>query len=245
MKIVICDDEKSTCAELEDILKDYAVERGRKIHTEVFLRGDTLKEYLARGEEPDVLFLDIRIPAIDGVEVGVYIREVLENEKICIVYISSKEQYALQLFQNRPFDFLVKPLERQKIFQVLDRIFRVTGKGVRDFEYQNHGSLVRVSWQEILYFQSNGRKISIITKGKNHSFYGKLTDLEIKVPKEMFLKIHKSYLINFNYVSEYNYEWVRMVNGDILNISKRNRAEIRKTIMEREMDEFGNCEFDS
>lgn len=52
--------------------------------------------------------------------------------------------------------------------------------------------------------------------------------------------IHKSYLINYNYVKEYTYEWVKMINGDILNISKVNRAAVRRKILERETDEFRN-----
>lgn len=245
MEIIICDDEVSTCAELEALLEEYAAKRNIRLHTEVFFRGDTMKQYFSAGQEADVLFLDIRIPAIDGVELGAFIRDELENEKMCIVYISSREQYALQLFQNRPFDFLIKPLERQKIFQVMDRICRVMGKEIREFEFQDHGTLHRVPWQEIYYFQSDGRKIRVFTKVKNYCFYGKLCDIEKKVPEKLFLSIHKSYLINFTYVREYHYEWVQMVNGDVLGISKRNRAEIRKVIMEREMDAFGYNESDS
>lgn len=55
-----------------------------------------------------------------------------------------------------------------------------------------------------------------------------------------FLKIHKSYLINRNYVKEFTYEWVKMNNGDILNISKANRADVRRKILESAADECGN-----
>lgn len=84
-------------------------------------------EYLKR-EKINILFLDIELPGKDGVMVGKYIREVLEDENIFLVYISSKENYALQLFQNRPFDFLVKPIEQAKIYHVLDNICRISGK---------------------------------------------------------------------------------------------------------------------
>lgn len=108
MKTVICDDEKSTCSELEEIILKYAKEKSVSLVTEVFYSGDTLLDYLKR-EKINILFLDIELPGKDGVMVGKYIREVLEEENIFLIYISSKENYALQLFQNRPFDFLVKP----------------------------------------------------------------------------------------------------------------------------------------
>ena len=121
MKTIICDDEKSTCSELEEIILKYAKEKSVSLVTEVFYSGDTLLDYLKR-EKINILFLDIELPGKDGVMVGKYIREVLEEENIFLIYISSKENYALQLFQNRPFDFLVKPIEAAKIYHVLDNL---------------------------------------------------------------------------------------------------------------------------
>lgn len=240
MKIVICDDEKSTCAELERIIMGYASKYGAKLQVDVFLSGDTLTEWLYREEAPEVLFLDIELPGINGVAVGDYIRRILENEQIFIVYISSKKNYAMQLFQNRPFDFLVKPLNEKMVHHVLDNIYRVMGKTDSFFEYSSKGIIYRIPCKDILYFQSIGRKINIVTRKEMKTFYGKLTEVQEAVSEYLFLGIHKSYLINFNYVKEYTYEWVKMLNGDILSISKVNRAEIRKKILERETDEFRN-----
>ena len=240
MRTIICDDEKSTCAELEQMLLNYASERAIKLDVDVFFSGDTLTNYLYKEEAPDILFLDIELPVSNGVVVGDYIRRVLENEQIFIIYISSKEQYALQLFKNRPFDFLVKPLDEKKIFHILDNIFRIIGKSNCAFEYQNKGVAYRIQYRDILYFQSVGRKINIIMRQETKCFYGKLADVAVKIPEYLFLNIHKSYLVNFNYVKEYTYEWVKMVNGDILNISRANRAKVRRKILERETDEFRN-----
>ena len=71
------------------------------------------------------------------------------------------------------------------------------------------------------------------------TFYGKLSEIEEKMP-EFFWKIHKSYLINRNYAKEFTYEWVKMSNGDILNISQVNRADVRRKILESVADEFRN-----
>ena len=108
MRAMICDDEKNTCTELEEILISYTSERGVQLDVDVFFSGDSMISYLREKEASDILFLDIEIPGADGVVVGDYIRSVLENEQVYIIYISSKEQYALRLFQNRPFDFLIR-----------------------------------------------------------------------------------------------------------------------------------------
>ena len=146
MKAIICDDEKSTCSELEEIILKYAKEKRVPLVTEVFYSGDILLDYLKR-EKINILFLDIELPGKDGVMVGKYIREVLEEENIFLVYISSKENYALQLFQNRPFDFLVKPIEQMKIYHVLDNIYRISGKNSAGFKFQVQNSTYRILYK--------------------------------------------------------------------------------------------------
>ena len=161
-------------------------------------------------------------------------------ENIFLIYISSKENYALQLFQNRPFDFLVKPIEPAKIYHVLDNIYRISEKNSVGFEFQTQNSTYRISYKDILYFQSTGRKINIVMKKEIRTFYGKLNEIEKRIPENVFLRIHKSYLVNKNYVKEFTYEWVKMLNGDVLNISKINRADVRRKILESAADEFKN-----
>lgn len=239
MKAIICDDEKSTCSEIEELLLKYAREKNVSLVTEVFYAGDALLDHLKR-EKINILFLDIELPGKDGVMVGKYIREVLEDENIFLVYISSKENYALQLFQNRPFDFLVKPIEQAKIYHVLDNIYRISGKNSVGFKFQTQNSTYRISYEDILYFQSTGRKINIVMQKEVKMFYGKLNEIEEKIPENLFLRIHKSYLVNKNYVKEFTYEWVKMINGDILNISKTNRPDVRRKILESAADEFKN-----
>ena len=239
MKAIICDDEKSTCSELEEIILKYAKEKRVPLVTEVFYSGDILLDYLKR-EKINILFLDIELPGKDGVMVGKYIREVLEEENIFLVYISSKENYALQLFQNRPFDFLVKPIEQAKIYHVLDNICRISGKNSAEFKFQVQNSTYRILYKDILYFQSAGRKINIVMKKEVRTFYGKLNEIEEKIPENLFLRIHKSYLVNKSYVKGFTYEWVKMLNGDVLNISKINRADVRRKILESAADEFEN-----
>lgn len=239
MRAIICDDEKSTCSELEEIILKYAKEKRVPLVTEVFYSGDILLDYLKR-EKINILFLDIELPGKDGVMVGKYIREVLEEENIFLVYISSKENYALQLFQNRPFDFLVKPIEQAKIYHVLDNICRISGKNSAEFKFQVQNSTYCILYKDILYFQSAGRKINIVMKREVRTFYGKLNEIEEKLPENLFLRIHKSYLVNKSYVKGFTYEWVKMLNGDVLNISKINRADVRRKILESAADEFEN-----
>lgn len=236
MNLIICDDEKSTCVQLERIVKEYIAEK--KIHMKIhrFYSGDGLKEYMEHGGTVDILFLDIELPGMDGIRVGDFIRKEMENEQMFLIYISSKEQYAIQLFKNRPFDFLVKPIDKAEIFRNLDNIFKIIGRENHFFEYRNQTTLIRIPYNDILYFQSIGKKIEIVMNHEVQSYYGKLKDLKNALPEFLFLSIHKSYIINRNYVKEYTYERITMVNDQILNISKANRPRVRKVLLENGKD---------
>lgn len=102
IRVAICDDEIGTCSELENMILDHARIQALQIETEVFYSGETLFRAIKDKDKYDLVFLDIQLLQLDGVQVGKQIREQLGNEKISIVYISSKETYAMSLFQVRP-----------------------------------------------------------------------------------------------------------------------------------------------
>ena len=118
--IAICDDEIGTCNDIENIILSFSKSYAIQIETEVFYSGETL--YYSIREDLSVwpcFFLIFNLLQMDGVQVGKQIREQLGNENISIVYISSKETYAMSLFQVRPLDFLIKPIAKDKIFETL------------------------------------------------------------------------------------------------------------------------------
>lgn len=234
IRILLCDDEVRICSELEDMIREYTLKYEIEAEIEIFYSGESLQSYMSNQKEVDLVFLDIEFSGVNGIDVGKYIREVLENEYTVLVYISWKMQYAMELFQNRPFDFLIKPLEKESVWKVLEKIFKLLKKENLFFEFQSNYSLQRVPYKDIFYFQSKGKKIEIVTKKGIIEFYGKLQDAERQFPSGSFLKIHKSFRIHSAYVQEYHYEWVKMINGDILSISKVNRTEIKRRLLNQQ-----------
>ncbi len=234
LNIVICDDEKGTCEELKDILINHSSRNQTSYHIETYYTGTDLSEALMNHNRADILFLDIALPVVDGINVGKMIRNTMGDEQTVIVYISSSKSYALDLFQNRPFDFLTKPLEEEKITSVMDKILQFLGKNVSFLEFQNKGKLYKIPYRDILYLQSEKRKIRVVTVRGIKEYYGKLNEAEELLPADTFLKIHKSYLINTHFVETYTYEQITMVDGSVLNISQPQRPYVRKKILESE-----------
>ncbi len=232
-KIGICDDDKVLCSVLEEQIYGLSKEIEIKVDVEVWYSGESIQNDLEKGIELDLLFLDIELAQKDGIAVGKFIRNEMEDMQTHIVYISSKENYAMQLFKVQPLDFLIKPISTENIREALIRSVKQKRSADIYFEYQKGNSVFRVPVRNIAYFMSMDKKIRIVTKDGAEEFYGKLKNIANTLPAD-FLTIHQSYIINQAYVIEYSYEMVKMVDGEHLNISKPYRKETRSKIIQRQ-----------
>lgn len=235
LRIAICDDEKITCRQLEDMLCDISENIQHEFEIEVYYSGEELYNFLLKGNSYDLILLDIELHEINGVEIGKKIRNDLNDEVTQIVYISSKESYAMELFEVRPLNFIIKPISREKVELILMKAIKLLEKDCRYFEYKYNNVNFNIPTNDILYFESNGRKVNIILSDEIKSFYGKLSEVEEQLNNPDFIMIHKSYLVNFNFCIEYNYEYIKMSNQEVLTISQNNRKAVREKLMQRKM----------
>ena len=199
IRVAICDDEIGTCSEIENMILNYARLQALQIDTEVFYSGETLFQTIKNKDKYDLVFLDIQLLQLDGVQVGKQIREQLGNEKISIVYISSKETYSMSLFQVRPLDFLIKPITQKCVDKTLDKYIRLNHVMKNDFFFHIGKSIQRLYLDEISYFACNGKKIDIYTDAGVTSFYGTMQEVAEQVNGKGFWVIHKSYIVNSSY----------------------------------------------
>ena len=231
-RIGICDDEIEFCTEIEGFVQEYAEKEEITVKTEIFTSGEALFETMNHENTFDLLFLDIELGGINGVEVGHRLREKVENEAMQIIYVSSKESYAMQLFQIRPFDFLTKPVTMEKITKVLSEYKRLFIDRNIFFTYHVGKSTYRISENDILYFQCEGKKIQVITTKDKREYYGKMVDVEKQISMNKFCVVHKSYIVNINYVSEFCPDEVVMCNEIRIPISQSMRKRVREKILE-------------
>lgn len=235
-KIAICDDEIGTCNQLEEYIERFMKSHYISGEIVIFYTGENLCEYMRKHNTVNLVFLDIELPKINGVQVGKYIRYDLKDEVTDIIYISSKTNYALDLFKCRPFDFMIKPLQYDKIEKIMDIVISINEIKSQNFAYKKGGIIQRIPLQQIIYFKSNDKKIHIVLcSGEERIFNGKLSDVKGKVTSTLFIQIHKSYLVNYEYVLEYTYEWVKMINNDVLNISQAYRKHVKVSLMQHEI----------
>lgn len=229
-RIGICDDEKSICSMIEEMLVSYSKNNGIKIEVEIWFTGETLCNYLEKDHELDILFLDIELIKMSGIQVANFIRGHMENMYMQIIYISYHISYAPQLFKTQPLEFLVKPITQQQINEVMILANKVIGKYVGVFEFQRGKEYYHIPYKKIMYFTIDGKKIKLVTYSTSITFYGKFKDIILSLPKD-FIKIHQSYVVNKRFITEYAYDFIEMADGSNLAISKLHRKIVRKEIL--------------
>ena len=203
---------------------------------ESYYSGEKLYADMLRGEAFDLIFLDIELKAMNGVNLGDKIRTELQDEKTHIVYISAKSEYAMELFAVRPLNFLVKPVQERDIINNLEKAMKLSQYYDDYIKFQRGSELYSIAYGEIRYFSTCGRKVEIHTTSKIFDFYGKLDDVQAKTPPG-FIRIHKSYLIHEMYVKKWEYEMVVMNRDEQLSISPRYRKAVREMLMKRWREE--------
>lgn len=228
-RIGICDDDKILCSELEEQIFHISKELALKVEIDVWYSGESIQKDLDKGVQFDLIFLDIELAKKNGIEVGRFIRNELEDMQTHIVYISSKQNYAMQLFKVQPLDFLIKPITEEQLKEVLTRSINQKRNHAVYFVYHKGSTYFRVLLSDVVYFMSMDKKIRIVTKNGREEFYGKLKEIAKQLPG-YFVTIHQSYIVNQDFISEYSYEMVKMIDGEELNISKPYRKEIRERI---------------
>jgi DNA-binding LytR/AlgR family response regulator len=229
MNIAICDDQLDICGQLELLVEKILKNKKVKYNIDVYSSGIELCKEMSETEY-QLVFLDVEMPEKNGVEIGRYIREKLKNEKIQIAYISSKEESAMSLFELRPINFLIKPLRMEQIEKVIDKYIVVSEIHNYFFEWQKGKEHYKIPMDKINYFEISGRKIHMLAENMQDEFYGSIEEINDRLNKEKFLFIHKSTIVNYDYVKKISYEQVEMVDGRVFSISQSRRKSIKKQL---------------
>lgn len=232
-RIAICDDEQSIWTYIENLLINHSSEKNIRIEVETFATGESLCNTIEQGSFFHLIFLDIQLSRLSGIDVCQKIRNDYDNESVQVVYISSHSGYAMQLFEGRPLNFLEKPLSNEKIIANFDKAVSLWDRDTLVFEFTSGRTTRWIKMREIYYFESKNKKVIIHSHAGNEVFYAKLSDVAQQVKDAGFLWVHKSFLVNYNFIRGITYEKVELVDGSILPISKSFRTDVRDYIMKK------------
>ena len=233
LKIAICDDDAKFCKNFQRMLTRCFEAIETEIDIKIYLTGEALCADFSQTQH-DLIFLDIELTGINGVNAGQILRQ--QSQEVQIVYVSSKEEYAMQLFQNHPFDFLVKPITQKRLNTLLDTYFQVFPIADRYFTYTADRRKQQIAVGKILYFESLRKQLRIMTDTGESMIYAKLTDILSEPFSKQFLRIHQSFLVNICHIKEFRYGEITLTDGTVLPISRSYQNTVRDFLIHREQE---------
>lgn len=221
IKVAICDDEKVVTSQIETTIFDVCKLEGISVDIDVFLSGAALENEISNGTSYDLIYLDIQMANGDGITTAKNIRAMDEN--VLLIYVSGYDKYMMELFRLDVFSFIKKPIDTEIFVKTfLDANRKISNQKIYfPFHYKNQE--YKILCNDILYFESRGRKIIIyIRDGSTETFNAKLSEVEKSIcdGKIPFLRIHQSYLVNYHHIKSRSKTEITLFNGTNLPISE-------------------------
>ena len=234
MKLSICDDEKT----MRDWIAEYVQEVSADVEIEFFENADGL---INSEPDADIFILDIQMPGINGMEVAKIIRS--RGSKAIIIFVTALEEYVFDAFDVHAFQYIVKPINKEKLKIVIERSIAQANESdrinrallhekeeLRSITVKSDGKNINVSLSEIVYAEVFNRTIVLHLHGGGRiDYYGKLNELEKTVGNDFF-RVHRAYIINLFYIKTYDSKNVN-VAGENIPIARGKYQELIKAYL--------------
>ncbi len=235
IKVCVCDDDVTIVDRICSVIDGISKQNNIITKVDMFYDGATLLRNLEKNNSYyDVLFLDIEMENMDGIETARQLR--LRDERAYIIYVSSHENYAIETFSVRPYQFVIKPFEDKVIEKHFIDVYEKILSNDESYDFKHKGTYYKVLLKDVKYFESKNRSIDIhMEDGTVYEYYDILDKVEKKLcnTKMDFLRIHKSILVNSRYIAKKRYDHVELMNGEKLMISQTKRGEINEYYMRK------------
>lgn len=194
LRIAICDDDINARDALRIQLESILMEETEKIVYE-FVSGQTVVNWLLKHPgEIDLLFLDVEMPGLNGMETAERIRKFDKN--MILVFVTGYTDYVFDGYRVGALDYVIKPAGKERLYEIMKRVREQLFLQLKEnFVFQNIDGTYRFSYEEILYFYSERRQVTVVTERGDFTFYGKLGEVESETGGD-FVRIHQRYLVN-------------------------------------------------
>lgn len=217
LQVVICDDEQSMRITLREVIGRELQLKGISFQINEFNCGEKLIESLTEASF-DIVFLDIEMKDINGIETAKTIRRT--NKKAVIIFVTAFPDFVFQGYEVKALNYILKPYQDKKIIEVLNTALEeIDAVKPHYFSVEQKSGVTKIALQDTLYFSSDKRNITAVTKTSAITFYEKLSDLQEKLP-DYFIRIHNRYLVNLNYITSVDAS-TAVCSGNSLPVSRQ------------------------
>ena len=228
IRIGICDDMPEEVCKQSSLTRLIMERFGLNAEIYSFGSGEELLQGIRMLGGMDILLMDIEMDGENGIETAQRIRET--DFRTILIFISAYDQYCKEMIEVQPFAFLDKPVTEENLEEILRKAVRVVHTENERFRFFNSKRRYSIPLHQIMCFESNGRKICVHCPEACYCFYGKLNAVEKEISgyNAKFARVQVSYLVNLNYIKEWNYDRIIMDDGMEISISKKYRKSMKE-----------------
>lgn len=226
--IAICDDEKYMLESLKNLVNDFFARSNINIKIILFTSGEELLQYENR---IDILFLDIQMKNMNGMETAKRLRQ--SDFKGYLIFVTILKELVFQAFEVQAFDYLLKPIQEDHFAKTMYRLLECMQNA------KDKNLLIRIGYEsrlvpidDIVFCEVIDRKIYLhLLSSEVIDYYEKIENLEKRL-NNSFYKCHRSFLINLKYVKSYKNGMVVMKDGKEIPISRLRLKDFSNVILQ-------------
>lgn len=228
MKIAICDDEMHFIDALCPLLEQWAKERGIKLMLYRFTNGDDLIA-AHQSECMDLIFLDIIMPLLNGIDAAREFRNMDQN--VPIVFFTSSRDFAVDSYEVKALNYLIKPVDPVKLFRILDDFLKTFDRPKTFFTAKTADGFCRIAIADVDYLEAQNKQVFVhLANGRIivvRELFSKCA--EVFSPENGFCCCHRSYIVNLSNVEQFSKTEVTTVHHAAIPISRNNYAMFKET----------------
>ena len=223
MRILICDDDVKYVNDLKVHVQEYMKNHFIQCSIEA---SSSPKEILKKNRAYDLVFLDIQMPEINGLEIAHRLKQ--RNSKVVIFFVTAYNKYQDDAMDLQIFRFFEKPFDVKRLYSSLDKAMEYIDGSYVDIFVQNNTEHIRILIDDIIYIKRDNRKNYLFTKENTYVIRESIMEWNNKLPTTFFYLVHKSFLVNLHYVTKYNYSELFLNQTIRVPIASRKQAEFHK-----------------
>lgn len=189
-----------------------------------------------RSEIPDLLFLDIEMPGLSGLD----ILNLIDDLNIQVVIITAHQEFAIQAVGTKAMAYLLKPVQPETLEKIIKQGLEKKQNPIKNAALKDkipvpdREGIELIPYDNIIYCKSDGNYTTLVIIGNSKKTVSKpLKYFEVNISSEQFVRIHKTYLVNLTHVKKYlkrDGGDLVMTNNDILPVSRNYRSELLKLL---------------
>lgn len=233
MRVAICDDDIKYIQELADLLKCYGEDNLCNVEYKAYTNPLELVAQIEKGLHYDVILLDVLMPGINGIQCAKDIRSF--DNLVKIIFLTSSSEFAVESYSVRAYQYLLKPIRKENLFSVLKMLENESESAERNvFVVKSKMGITKIVLSKLQYCEVVNRKIILhLTNNEECECNLRMNELEEKLEIfGMFIRPHRSFLVNMDYIQTLTTHSIVMENGLKIPVPREKYAQIKQIYMD-------------